>query len=141
MGKVEYGNIRPYIEQEKERRNEKWVWNKWIVETGTRIRTEMPFYKTEELFLGPYSEPPSPQILTLILILTTSLLPQAMAALRLTQFPLASRWVADMLGVGSDWLVAEPHFLIQGHDGPAYDVKFYDDSILLSCGDDGRIRG
>ncbi|KAL6507181.1 hypothetical protein OROHE_022080 [Orobanche hederae] len=42
---------------------------------------------------------------------------------------------------GRNWLVAEPHFLIQGHDGPAYDVKFYDDSILLSCGDDGRIRG
>ncbi|KAJ4953697.1 hypothetical protein NE237_030529 [Protea cynaroides] len=42
------------------------------------------------------------------------------------------------------YLVAEPLCSIQGHDGPAYDVKFYgegDDSILLSCGDDGRIRG
>ncbi|KAK9142298.1 hypothetical protein Syun_011698 [Stephania yunnanensis] len=31
-----------------------------------------------------------------------------------------------------------------GHDGPAYDVKFYgqgEDSLLLSCGDDGRIQG
>ncbi|KAF8406868.1 hypothetical protein HHK36_005989 [Tetracentron sinense] len=41
-------------------------------------------------------------------------------------------------------LVAEPSCILQGHDGPAYDVKFYgdgEDSLLLSCGDDGRIRG
>ncbi|KAM0018218.1 putative transcription factor WD40-like family [Helianthus debilis subsp. tardiflorus] len=40
--------------------------------------------------------------------------------------------------------VAEQHCLLHGHDGPAYDVKFYgdaEDSLLLSCGDDGRIRG
>ncbi|CAA0835004.1 THO complex subunit 6 [Striga hermonthica] len=37
--------------------------------------------------------------------------------------------------------LAEPSFATQGHDGPAYDVKFYDNSLLLSCGDDGRIRG
>ncbi|XP_075475109.1 THO complex subunit 6 isoform X2 [Primulina tabacum] len=45
---------------------------------------------------------------------------------------------------GENWLTAEPNFLTQGHDGPAYDVKFYgedDDSLLLSCGDDGRVRG
>ncbi|GMY36337.1 eukaryotic initiation factor 4A-2-like [Fagus crenata] len=41
-------------------------------------------------------------------------------------------------------LVAEPKCFLQGHDGPAYDVKFYgddEDALLLSCGDDGRIRG
>lgn len=41
-------------------------------------------------------------------------------------------------------LVAEPDRLLKGHDGPAYDVKFYghgEDCLLLSCGDDGRIRG
>lgn len=41
-------------------------------------------------------------------------------------------------------LVAEPDCCLQGHDGPAYDVQFYgsgEDSLLLSCGDDGRIRG
>ncbi|RVX05461.1 THO complex subunit 6 [Vitis vinifera] len=40
--------------------------------------------------------------------------------------------------------VAEPNCFLQGHDGPAYDVKFYGDgeeSLLLSCGDDGRICG
>ncbi|KAG7988712.1 hypothetical protein I3843_03G201100 [Carya illinoinensis] len=42
------------------------------------------------------------------------------------------------------FLVAEPQFFLQGHDGPAYDIKFYghgEDTLLLSCGDDGRIRG
>ncbi|XP_021747088.1 THO complex subunit 6-like [Chenopodium quinoa] len=39
---------------------------------------------------------------------------------------------------------AEPYCFLQAHEGPAYDVKFYgddDDALLLSCGDDGRIRG
>lgn len=43
-----------------------------------------------------------------------------------------------------EFLVAEPECFIRAHDGPAYDVKFYDkgeDSLLISCGDDGRIRG
>ncbi|KAJ6420346.1 hypothetical protein OIU84_030292 [Salix udensis] len=39
----------------------------------------------------------------------------------------------------------KPNAFLQGHDGPAYDVKFYgnaeEDALLLSCGDDGRIRG
>ncbi|KAI4335272.1 hypothetical protein L6164_013934 [Bauhinia variegata] len=41
-------------------------------------------------------------------------------------------------------LLAEPNCFFRGHDGPAYDVKFYgdgEDTLLLSCGDDGRIRG
>ncbi|KAK1264938.1 WD repeat-containing protein DWA1 [Acorus gramineus] len=40
--------------------------------------------------------------------------------------------------------VAEPMCCLNAHKGPAYDVKFYgdgDDSLLLSCGDDGRICG
>lgn len=43
-----------------------------------------------------------------------------------------------------DFLAAEPLHFIQGHSGPAYDAKFYgegEDCLLLSCGDDGRIRG
>ncbi|XP_057820753.1 THO complex subunit 6 isoform X2 [Cryptomeria japonica] len=38
---------------------------------------------------------------------------------------------------------AEPLCYLQGHQGPAYDLKFFgeeDDSLLLSCGDDGRIQ-
>ncbi|MED6183243.1 hypothetical protein PIB30_036132 [Stylosanthes scabra] len=41
-------------------------------------------------------------------------------------------------------LLAEPDCFFHGHDGPAYDVKFYgdgEDALLLSCGDDGFIRG
>lgn len=47
-------------------------------------------------------------------------------------------------GRGQNSLVARPQRSLQGHDGPAYDVKFCgngEDSLLLSCGDDGRIRG
>ncbi|KAI4377801.1 hypothetical protein MLD38_015376 [Melastoma candidum] len=43
-----------------------------------------------------------------------------------------------------DLVPAEPDFLVSAHDGPAYDVKFYgsgEDALLLSCGDDGHIRG
>ncbi|XP_020423484.1 eukaryotic initiation factor 4A-2 isoform X3 [Prunus persica] len=41
-------------------------------------------------------------------------------------------------------LMAKPACFLQAHEGPAYDVKFYghgEDAVLLSCGDDGRIRG
>nr|XP_011470735.1 PREDICTED: eukaryotic initiation factor 4A-9 [Fragaria vesca subsp. vesca] len=41
-------------------------------------------------------------------------------------------------------LIAEPSCFLRAHEGPAYDVKFYgegEESMLLSCGDDGRIRG
>ncbi|XP_074280737.1 THO complex subunit 6 [Silene latifolia] len=41
-------------------------------------------------------------------------------------------------------LEAEPRWFLQAHQGPAYDVKFYGegpDSLLLSCGDDGQVRG
>ncbi|XP_058073984.1 THO complex subunit 6 isoform X2 [Magnolia sinica] len=44
----------------------------------------------------------------------------------------------------ADFSVAEPLCLLRAHNGPAYDVKFYgdgEDSLLLSCGDDGRIQG
>ncbi|XP_058206588.1 THO complex subunit 6 isoform X1 [Rhododendron vialii] len=47
-------------------------------------------------------------------------------------------------GRGQNSLLARPQRLLQGHDGPAYDVKFCgngENSLLLSCGDDGRIRG
>uniref|UniRef100_A0A2P2NMH0 Uncharacterized protein MANES_03G036200 n=1 Tax=Rhizophora mucronata TaxID=61149 RepID=A0A2P2NMH0_RHIMU len=38
----------------------------------------------------------------------------------------------------------EPNGFLRGHNGPSYDVKFYgndEDALLLSCGDDGCIRG
>ncbi|KAM0932519.1 putative transcription factor WD40-like family [Dioscorea sansibarensis] len=45
---------------------------------------------------------------------------------------------------GVDALMAEPIAIFEGHKGPVYDLKFYDDgkeALLFSCGDDGRIRG
>uniref|UniRef100_A0A7N0TVV5 THO complex subunit 6 n=1 Tax=Kalanchoe fedtschenkoi TaxID=63787 RepID=A0A7N0TVV5_KALFE len=44
----------------------------------------------------------------------------------------------------SSFTEAEPAVILQGHEGPVYDVKFYggdEEALLLSCGDDGRIRG
>ncbi|CAL9768115.1 unnamed protein product [Musa acuminata subsp. burmannicoides] len=41
-------------------------------------------------------------------------------------------------------LPAEPLFIIKGHKGPAYDLKFYwqgEECLLFSCGDDGHLRG
>ncbi|KAL7601929.1 THO complex subunit 6 [Lactuca sativa] len=63
-------------------------------------------------------------------------------------YSLSSLISSTPLGFGNsraqNLFVAEPNCLLHGHDGPAYDVKFYgdgEDSLLLSCGDDGRIRG
>ncbi|KAH9763095.1 THO complex subunit 6 [Citrus sinensis] len=50
---------------------------------------------------------------------------------------LSNSKVQQLLGI-------EPDGFLHGHDGPAYDVKFYggnEDALLLSCGDDGRICG
>ncbi|CAA6666126.1 unnamed protein product [Spirodela intermedia] len=55
-----------------------------------------------------------------------------------TPSPLASPQLPPLLPM------AQPLRLNQAHTGPAYDVKFYgdgEDAMLLSCGDDGRIRG
>ncbi|XP_031490186.1 THO complex subunit 6 [Nymphaea colorata] len=43
-----------------------------------------------------------------------------------------------------EFIVSEPQSFIKAHNGPVYDVKFFgdnEDSLLLSCGDDGHIRG
>ncbi|KAK2991098.1 hypothetical protein RJ640_021562 [Escallonia rubra] len=58
--------------------------------------------------------------------------------------PLPDTAASPDLIVAASSDVAEPNCFLQGHDGPAYDVKFYsrgEASLLLSCGDDGRIRG
>ncbi|KAF5946657.1 hypothetical protein HYC85_016885 [Camellia sinensis] len=69
----------------------------------------------------------------------------------LASYSISSLLSSPPLGLGfgngrvQNLLQAEPQCFLQGHDGPAYDVKFYgngEDSLLLSsCGDDGRIRG
>ncbi|OIV91918.1 hypothetical protein TanjilG_26037 [Lupinus angustifolius] len=51
---------------------------------------------------------------------------------------------SGLSNTNNDRLLAQPSCFIQGHDGPTYDLKFYgdgEDALLLSCGDDGRIRG
>ncbi|KAK8921659.1 WD repeat-containing protein DWA1 [Platanthera zijinensis] len=43
-----------------------------------------------------------------------------------------------------EFLSIAPLYSIQAHKGPSYDLKFYgdnEDPLLLSCGDDGCIRG
>ncbi|XP_063944836.1 THO complex subunit 6 isoform X2 [Daucus carota subsp. sativus] len=44
-----------------------------------------------------------------------------------------------------NFVVAQPNCFLKAHHGPAYDVKFYasaqDEALLLSCGDDGHVRG
>ncbi|KAG0490618.1 hypothetical protein HPP92_007481 [Vanilla planifolia] len=50
---------------------------------------------------------------------------------------------ADQLST-PEILLADPLCSIQAHKGPAYDLKFYgndEEALLLSCGDDGCIRG
>ncbi|CAH2051237.1 unnamed protein product [Thlaspi arvense] len=57
---------------------------------------------------------------------------------------LVSQSAAFGYSKGQDFMVAEPEAVVKAHDGPAYDVKFYgedEDALLLSCGDDGRVRG
>ncbi|KAJ6794654.1 THO complex subunit 6 isoform X1 [Iris pallida] len=54
----------------------------------------------------------------------------------------STRKVGDQ--ILTDYVTAEPLGIIQAHKGPAYDLKFYgdgDNPFLLSCGDDGHIRG
>ncbi|XP_058756287.1 THO complex subunit 6-like isoform X2 [Vicia villosa] len=49
-----------------------------------------------------------------------------------------------LINADTDSLLAEPDCFFQAHGGSAYDVKFYgddDNAILMSCGDDGRVRG
>ncbi|KAL0803016.1 hypothetical protein Bca101_058192 [Brassica carinata] len=57
---------------------------------------------------------------------------------------LVSQSAAFGYSKGEDFMVAVPEGVIRAHEGPAYDVKFYghdEDALLLSCGDDGRVRG
>ncbi|CAI9765945.1 unnamed protein product [Fraxinus pennsylvanica] len=122
---------------------QQWEWNKWTAETGTKKLIEIPFYRKEKPFprttfrtaFAPTRNPnPNSDI-----IVTAS-----------NDGSVGSYSISSCLALdcgnarGQNWLVAEPHCLIQGHNGPAYDVKFSgndEDSLLLSCGDDGKIRG
>ncbi|KAF3597376.1 hypothetical protein DY000_02020373 [Brassica cretica] len=57
---------------------------------------------------------------------------------------LVSQSAAFGYSKGEDFMVAVPEGMVRAHEGPAYDVKFYgedEDALLLSCGDDGRVRG
>ncbi|KAH0917026.1 hypothetical protein HID58_024686 [Brassica napus] len=57
---------------------------------------------------------------------------------------LVSQSAAFGYSKGEDFMVAAPEGVVRAHEGPAYDVKFYgedEDALLLSCGDDGRVRG
>ncbi|KAL2903677.1 THO complex subunit 6 [Bienertia sinuspersici] len=57
---------------------------------------------------------------------------------------LSSQEIRNGISSAKQVLAAQPNCFLQAHEGPAYDVKFYGDdadALLLSCGDDGRIRG
>ncbi|KAF6152293.1 hypothetical protein GIB67_005947 [Kingdonia uniflora] len=90
--------------------------------------------------------PQNPQIPDIIVVVASS---DGSVAPYSISSSLSSSYPSGLSKIGhqkdfSSFLVAEPLCLLEGHDGPAYDVKFYgdgDDSLLLSCGDDGRIRG
>ncbi|PON84437.1 WD repeat containing protein [Trema orientale] len=101
--------------------------------TGTKRPTGKAYSRRERSKPEPFSEP-------------SGLHPKT-----LTPTPLSSPPVTDPSVLTpfhpsspSSFFEAEPECFLQGHEGPVYDVKFYgdgEDALLLSCGDDGRIRG
>ncbi|GAV72992.1 WD40 domain-containing protein [Cephalotus follicularis] len=90
--------------------------------------------QTRTVFRTLWSPSPNPNPDSLVLASSDG----SLASFSLSKLPLGFCSSRDQP------LLVEPNGYVQGHDGPAYDVKFYGDgenALLLSCGDDGHIRG
>ncbi|KAK7329672.1 hypothetical protein VNO77_23846 [Canavalia gladiata] len=98
--------------------------------------------QTRTVFRTAWAPPSSPNIDTLLVASSDGSIASYSISSSISSSKLNNPF--GFVNADTDKLFAVPNCFVQAHDGPAYDIKFYGDSedaLLLSCGDDGRIRG